>query len=297
MSYWSISMSKGYIVIAQNNADTDYLEQAYALALNLKLTQSTVSNLTVCVDPATKKQIKQKHKAVFDHIVDIPWGDHAEEAEWKIDNKWKYYYMSPYDETVILDTDMIFPTDVSHWWDILGQQDVWATTKVRTYRNEVVTSDYYRKYFDANNLPNVYTAFFYFKKSELASELFAMTEIIFQHWQRMYFKYMLNGKPDWLSGDIAFALAMQILGIESECTRENTTYVPTFVHMKSHIQNITHTAVNEDWTQSLPTYYKNCKEFKIGNFQQTLPFHYVVKDWMTADMIKQMEQEYNSGRK
>ena len=46
-------MSKGYIVIAQNNATTDYLEQAYALALNLKLTQSTVNNLTVCVDAVT----------------------------------------------------------------------------------------------------------------------------------------------------------------------------------------------------------------------------------------------------
>ena len=46
-------MSKGYIVIAQNNDTTDYLEQAYALALNLKLTQSTVSNLTVCVDAKT----------------------------------------------------------------------------------------------------------------------------------------------------------------------------------------------------------------------------------------------------
>ena len=66
-------MSKGYIVIAQNNDTTDYLEQAYALALNLKLTQSTVSNLTVCVDDKTKKLIKQKHKDIFDYIVDIPW--------------------------------------------------------------------------------------------------------------------------------------------------------------------------------------------------------------------------------
>ena len=101
-------MSKGYIVIAQNNDTVDYLEQAYALALNLKLTQSTVSNLTVCVDAKTKKLITAKHKKVFDKIVDIPWQDDASDAVWKINNKWKYYYMSPYDETVILDTDMLF---------------------------------------------------------------------------------------------------------------------------------------------------------------------------------------------
>ena len=104
----AFGMDKGYIVIAQNNDTTDYLEQAYALALNLKLTQSTVSNLTVCVDANTKKLIKDRHIKVFDKIVDIPWNDQAESAEWKINNKWKYYYMTPYKETVILDTDMIF---------------------------------------------------------------------------------------------------------------------------------------------------------------------------------------------
>ena len=70
-------MSKGYIVIAQNNDTTNYLEQAYALALNLKLTQSTVNNLTVCVDAKTKKQVKEKHYEVFDNIIYIPWQDDA----------------------------------------------------------------------------------------------------------------------------------------------------------------------------------------------------------------------------
>lgn len=285
-------MSRGYIVIAQNTKSVDYLQQAYALALNLKLTQSTVNNLTVCVDPATKKLITSKHKKVFDHIVDIPWNDEAEQADWKINNKWKYLYMTPYDETVILDTDMIFPTDVSHWWDILSQRDIWATTKVRTYKGEIVSSDYYRKYFTLNNLPNVYTAFFYFKKCELASELFAMNEIIFQNWQRFFFKYMPKGKPDFLSGDVAFALAMKLLGVEHECTRENIDTVPTFVHMKSHIQNVPTSLIDENWSNTLPTYYRSYKDFHIGNFAQHLPFHYVEKNWLTSNMIKQMEKDY-----
>lgn len=285
-------MSKGYIVIAQNSKSVDYLQQAYALALNLKLTQSSVSNLAVCVDENTKSKITEKHRLVFDKIIDIPWNDDADKHDWKINNKWKYYYMTPYDETVILDTDMIFPYDVSHWWNIMSKRDVWATTKVRTYRGEVVTSNYYRKYFEANNLPNVYTAFFYFKKSDLASELFAMVEVIFQHWQRFFYKYMPAGKPDWLSGDVAYALAMQILGIENECTLENVNEVPTFIHMKSHIQNIVDSAISDNWTDSLPTYYNNYSDFKIGNFQQTFPFHYVEKDWIKPSMIKQMEDLY-----
>lgn len=285
-------MSRGYIVIAQNSGEIDYLEQAYALALNLKLTQSSVSNLSVCVDENTKSLIKSKHKAVFDHIIDIPWNDDAQGQRWKINNKWKYYYMTPYDETVILDTDMIFPTDVSYWWDLLAERDVWATTNVRTYRGDIVSSDYYRKYFVKNDLPNVYTAFFYFKKSDLASELFAMIEIIFQHWQRMFYKYMPQGKPAWLSGDVAYALAMQLLGIEHECTKPLTDSFPTFVHMKSHIQDIPQTLVSDDWTETLPTYYDSYSNFKIGNFQQLYPFHYVEKHWLTSDKITQMEKDF-----
>ena len=42
-------MSKGYIVIAQNNEEHDYLEMTYALALSLKATQKE-NAICVCLD-------------------------------------------------------------------------------------------------------------------------------------------------------------------------------------------------------------------------------------------------------
>lgn len=285
-------MSRGYIVIAQNSGKVDYLSQAYALALNLKLTQSTVNNIAVCVDSHTKKMITEKHKNVFDHIIDIPWEDAAQGVEWKINNKWKYYYMSPFDETVILDTDMIFPNDVSFWWDHLSVKDVWACTNVKTYRNEIIVDNYYRTYFKKNNLPNVYTAFFYFKKSDTATELFKMIEIVFNNWERFFFKYMPKGKPEWLSGDVAYALAIQLLGIEEECTMDHITEMPTFVHMKSYVQNIPTSLVADEWSESIPCYYKDYTNFKVGNFKINYPFHYVDKDWMTKEKIQQLEVDY-----
>ena len=63
-------MSRGYIVIAQNTGDTDYLRMAYGLALSLKATQTTVSNLCVCVDKGTK--VPKKYIEVFDQVVEIP---------------------------------------------------------------------------------------------------------------------------------------------------------------------------------------------------------------------------------
>ncbi len=285
-------MSKGYIVIAQNSGETDYLRMAYALALSLKATQSEVSNLTVCIDKDTK--VPKKYADVFDKVVQIPWQDDAVNSKWKIDNKWKYYYMTPYDETVILDTDMVFPCDVSHWWNTLSEKDIWATTNVKTFRGEnaVDNNMYYREYFLKNGLPNIYTAFFYFKKSDLSTEFFKLVEIIFQNWQRFFFKYMPNGKPENLSADVVYALAIQLLGIEQETTVDQLTELPTFTHMKSFIQDVpSGSFLDEKWTLSMPTYFNNIKEFKIGNFQQRYPFHYVDKNWLTDEIIESLENE------
>ena len=46
-------MSKGYIAIAQNNKDCDYLNLAYAMALSIKATQK-INNICICVDEPTK---------------------------------------------------------------------------------------------------------------------------------------------------------------------------------------------------------------------------------------------------
>ena len=48
-----------------------------------------------------------------------------------------------YDETVILDTDMIFPFDVSSWWEHPSTKDVWACTNVKTFRGEKVEDLHY----------------------------------------------------------------------------------------------------------------------------------------------------------
>ena len=94
-------MSRGYIVIAQNTDEHDYLRMAYALALSIKTTQRE-NAICLCVDKKTSDRLEQKCCDVFDYIVDIPWNDDALNSTWKIENKWKYINMSPFDETIIL---------------------------------------------------------------------------------------------------------------------------------------------------------------------------------------------------
>ena len=281
-------MSRGYITIAQNSEDNDYLEMSYALALSLKATQG-INNLCVCVDEETKKLVTDKHKKVFDAIVDIPWNDDAKGDKWKIHNKWKYQHMTPYDETIILDSDMIFTSNVDFWWDYLTKKEVWCCTNVKTFRNEDVTSDYYRKKFTQLNLPNVYSNFTYFKKSNLSHEFFRMVELIMVHWNVYYDKFLKGTGQDWMSADVAYALAIQLLDIEAETCDYDIKDVPTFVHMKSMIQNVPVNQIQNNWTKSITSELSDDLSVKIGNFTQTLPVHYVEKNWMDESKIKQLE--------
>lgn len=281
-------MSKGYIILAQNNDTVDYIRMAYALALSIKNTQTKVNTICLATD-VPLNQLPDKVKKIFDDIVPIPWTDHAKDAYWKIENTWKFYYMSPYDETVVLDADMLFPSDISDWWDILSKQDVWVTNKPRTYKGEIITSTIYRKTHVSNNLPHFYIAFFYFKKSLLAAELFKLTEIIFNNWEKFYYEFLDDTRPKNNSGDVAYALAIKLLGIENSCFG-NLDNLPTFVHMKGLIQNIDEKYISEDWTKHLPTYFKDDGTFMIGNYQQHLPFHYYVKSWLTDEMISILEK-------
>lgn len=278
-------MSRGYLILAQNSGDSDYVRMAYALALSIKNTQSTENKVAL----ATDSDVPAKYRRAFDHIVDIPWHDSAVDSNWKIDNKWKYYYMTPFDETVILDADMIFTEDISYWWDIMTEKEMWITGNPRTFRGDIITSTKYRATFVANDLPNVYTAFMYFKKTKAVGEFFYLLNIIFDNWQRFFYDYLDETRPKALSGDVAYALAVKILDMENECFCKDTS-IPSFVHMKAFVQNVDEKYLTEDWTECLPTYFSTTGKLKIGNYEQRLPFHYQIKTWLTPEIVSILEE-------
>lgn len=282
---------RGYFIITQNNKQYDYIRMAYALALSIKLTQKKINSVSIALPGTEEQLVTEKQRWLFDNIIELPWGDDADNNEWKINNKWKYVHCTPYKETIILDADMLFLSDYSNWWNVLENKPVWATTQVRTFRNEIVTDNYYRQTFINNNLPNIYTAFMYFKNSEQEIwDLAKLTHIIMKDWNYYSRKYLDATRPTWLSADVAYALAMKILDITTECTAP--LEIPTFIHMKSRIQNFKNLA-DEDWTKYIPTYFTTDCKLKIGNYKQYYPFHYHIKEWLTDDIINKLEGAYN----
>jgi hypothetical protein len=86
---------RGFFTFAQNGTH-DYVRMAYALALSLKATQTDVPYLSIGVTPG--QVVPEKYKWAFDEIIEIPWGDAAKTSSWKLENEWKAYHMTPYEE-------------------------------------------------------------------------------------------------------------------------------------------------------------------------------------------------------
>ena len=150
-------MKKGHLIFAQNS-DIDYVRQAYALALTIKK-YNVINNITL----VTNNVVPEKFKHAFDYIVSIPWGDDATNTLWKIENRWKLIYTSPYDETMVYDSDMLLLNSNDSWWNKLQNYDIFLTSTVSDYRNNIIQDTLLRKVFIKNDLPNVYFGFHYFK--------------------------------------------------------------------------------------------------------------------------------------
>jgi hypothetical protein len=66
-------MSKGFCLLAQNNGKTDYVRQAYALALSLHKYNNDQK-----ISLITNDTLPEEWKEPFDQIIPIPWTDSAE---------------------------------------------------------------------------------------------------------------------------------------------------------------------------------------------------------------------------
>lgn len=280
--------SRGFFTFAQNNDKIDYIKLAYALAMSLRHSQKTVKKLSIGVTPGAV--IPPEYEWAFDQVIEIPWGDDAKDSEWKLENEWKAIHITPYDETIKLDCDMLLLNDVSHWWDMLADRDFWICNRVVDYRGNTITDLIHRKVFKENKLPNVYTGFMFFRKTRETFELFKLVEAMFCNWH-VFSDICLDYKhrPKTPSTDVVFALALKLLNLDQEWYVTNA--YPTFVHMKTKIQGWKDDDLDDNWTKHVEVFFNKDLECKIGNHRQVYPLHYHIKDFITNGIIEAYERK------
>ena len=265
-------MSKGIVVLAQHNELVNYPEQACVLAMSLKLHNDT--KISVVTNDTIPKDFTQ----LFDQIIPIPFGDSSEKTEWKIENRWKLYHASPYDETIVMDTDMLVLQNIDIWWDFLANYEMFFTSNVLTYRGDVADTSYYRQTFIANNLPNLFSGLHYFKKCEFAQEFYQWLELVVNNWEAFYEQHLnKDSRPKHVSIDVCAAIVARILDCTDVITN-STAKFPSFTHMKTHCQGWSD--ISASWQDQMGVYISKDGTLKIGNYIQSGVLHYTENDFL-----------------
>jgi hypothetical protein len=270
----------GFVTFALNSETVNYLELAYLQCLNVKATQPTNNLYAVIVDSATEQLLTDKHRQVFDYIIPLPIGKvenpfGAEPAVWRL---------TPFKETIKLESDLLFTRSIEHWWTAFRLKDVCMPVGAKMYTDACSAIRRYRELFDANNLPDVYNGLMYFRFSYEAMTFFNIATLVFTQWQDI--KHMLQ-EVDLdleLTTDLAYAITALMIG-EETVTMPSMDFL-NFVHMKSGFNGWSdartwmETVVNE----------RDGDIIRINNLNQYSPVHYHDKNYCTRELIEYYEQ-------
>ena len=275
-------MSSGYLCIAQNSGDVDYLKMAYLQALSCKLTQSIDNNFSVIVDTETHEQVTDAHRAVFDKIIVLKH-DLAKNSKIKMQNECQVFAYSPYKSTIKTECDMLFTTDLSWLWNTYAQFTYSFTQSVYTYDGHVIDNRKYRQQFDENLMPNIYSAWTYFTYDTACKEIYDTMRLIIDDWDYYRDHYLVNCRYDEPHTDEVYALALKILDIKPRDSGFG------FVHMKSELQRC---FSKQPWQDQL--HWDIQPDFipTIGHYKQTRPIHYVEKSFCTDELVDRYLYEY-----
>lgn len=280
---------RGFLTFAQNSDTADYLKLAYVQALSIKLTQKN-NNCSVIVDQKTMDQVTDKHREIFDHIILLPEDDAVDDS-WKLRNEWKAFQLTPYYETIKVESDIIFPISIDHWWPTLQQYEIILTSKVMSYEGNIGTSRAYRQLFDENNLPDLYSGLMYFRYSRTTAEFFDAARQIYLNWELFRDQILTKCFDTNPTTDVVFAIAARMIG-EHRCYNPLLSF-PTFTHMKGAMNGW---GINVDWTEKLYAQLNDNASLTVGFRRQTCPFHYFQKHFITDELVLQYEELYERNR-
>lgn len=276
---------KGFVTFAQNTVTVNYLKLAYLQALNVKQLHKD-SKYAVIVDNITLQLVTKKHRQVFDYVIEIPT-DYNTTEENKFANEWQVFALTPFKETIKLESDLLFTRNIDHWWSAFRLRDIVLSTGCKTYRQEPATSRANRKFFDDNELPDVYNGLMYFRYSIASNKFFNLAQMVWNNWDYLKENVLKNCREKYPSTDVLYAVTAKIFGIE-DCTIPSMDFI-NFIHMKANINGWSNDA---SW-QEITMHQREDDMIRIHNLNQYYPVHYYDKSYCTNELINDYEQRRN----
>ena len=252
-------MDKGYTWFAINNDNTDYVELSRCLAKSIK--RHNKINQTCII---TDKKIAHDD---FDHVIVLD-KDFSKDQQWKLNNEWQVFELTPFKHTIKLEADVLLNCNVDWWWSHLHQHNLIFSYDCRNYSDQLVKDKTYRKLFYTNDLPNIYSALTYFRKSREAQAFFNLCRDITLNWTAVKDKMLINCHDKQATTDVVYALALKILD-PLQISQKNYEWF-SMMHNKNSINGLSDAFIND---QYLYTMMVNGNLYS-GCHRQSRVFHY-----------------------
>ena len=208
-------MTKGALLIARNNGELDYVKQAVFLAKRIK----KYLNIPTSIITDSVDYIKESFdKTVFDEIISVEYTNDLntrnfydgtlfyKTANFKNNYRINAYDLSPYDETLLLDTDYIISNDLFKSC-FASSNDLQMFTKahdvanIRDPREFIHLSEYSIDFYWATVV--------FFRKTPTNKIFFDLIKHIQENWYHYVSVYQLNSTL--FRNDFAFSIAIHIM--------------------------------------------------------------------------------------
>ncbi len=212
-------MTRGVLIFAQNNTEIDYAKISLYAAKRVK----HFLNVPVSLVTDSKGWLLSSQpdaENVFDQIITIDsvttqtkrFYDGAMASKtliWKNLDRSSCYDLSPYDETIVIDSDYIISSNIlNNVWnnkhDFLIYKDSFDIAQWRDDRSF--------RYLNQWSIPFYWATVFYFKKTKVNKDFFTIINHIKTNWS--YYRALYNIDSNVFRNDFAFSIALHIMGEE-----------------------------------------------------------------------------------
>jgi hypothetical protein len=208
-------MSKGAILIARNNTEVDYVKQAVFLANRIK----HFLNIPVSIITDNSSYLNENYDAeVFDSVIDISNDSNftykkyndgifsRKSLEFKNTARADVYNLSPYDETLLLDTDFIVSnTDLLECFNQKNNFLIYDTGVELSGHRDLKEFEYISEVG-----PKFYWAtVVFFRKTKENKTFFNLVKHIQENWN--HYKTLYQIRQSTFRNDFAFSIAIHIM--------------------------------------------------------------------------------------
>ena len=209
-------MTQGILIFAFNSDGVDYVKMAILSAKRAK----KFLNRPVSLVTDSKQHLMDNFPndvAVFDNIIESI--DNTTQTKrfyngsntftkyvWKNSNRVDCYTATPYDETLVIDSDFIINSSfLSYVWEQPNEFLIYAKhNDLAGWRN---TSEF--EFVSEQSIPFYWATVFYFKKSKHNESFFSLIRHIKENWIYFVKLYQLNSTK--FRNDIAFSIAIHMM--------------------------------------------------------------------------------------